>query len=68
MNVLKFKELPYQGYAIKKVTGRHNYDYRNFLLALKAYPTHQQQIKRLRNQPVKLQALVKRLIKKLGDK
>ena len=61
MNILKFKELPKQAYAHRKVTGKHNYDYRNFLFMLKNHPKYQEQIIRLRNNPVKLQELLKRL-------
>lgn len=58
MNILKFKELPYQGRAIQKVTGKHFVDWKYLAKTHKPYA---EQIKRLRNQPEKLQKLIKRL-------
>jgi len=58
MDILKFKELPYQGRALQHVTGLHRLDW---AYLRKTYKTHAEQIYRLRNQPAKLQALIKRL-------
>ena len=61
MNVLKFKELPKQGKAIQKVTSKH---FTDWVYLAKTHKDYKEQIKRLRNQPEKLQKLITRLIGK----
>ena len=58
MNILKFKELPKQGKAIQKVTGKYFVDW---AYLRKTHKSHAEQVYRLRNQPKKLQVLIARL-------